>query len=198
MIDLIVIRGGFKDPDTVRKIALDIPPNQLQNGALDGSLIIPFPMRTADIVEGVSHVVNEPVNYSELTGYFIAQNNQLELNLGYLILGSPKAVWMAYVNLSGRKEEINILRYNPIGLTYLPIWSVEEMESVGFNSYEDIDNLNYSDEELWSIDSTISLNHNDMIIMRPWIFHSWGDLDGDDLETGRLFLLYHFELKNND
>ena len=195
---LIVIDDFYPDPEEVRRAALGCAYPEVSGPPT-------FPGRNArqkftpqGMDQAVSQVLGEPVagdpNPDTTHGKFritLAADKSR-----YLVHADPTDltwVGVVYLNLPEQcRGGTAFFRHKGLNSDRTPL-TREELAAYGPASVAELLSQDGNDPDKWQHLMTVPMRFNRLILYRPWLWHSAGEVFGTSLEDGRLIQLVAFQ-----
>jgi hypothetical protein len=114
----------------------------------------------------------------------------------------PNKQWVGIISLkkSEKPHNLKFYKHKRTGWDHVPM-DMNELVQENINSYDDIEafivneNIDWADK--WEETSQIELKVNEIVLFRPWMFHSYSDVFGDSHQTARLLQFFFLKPKQD-
>jgi len=193
---LIVIDDFLRDPDAVRRRALEL--TYAKSGhfpGLNSSEKIPLD----GLTQAMSQLVHEPLCTPWSPG-FAHQSCRLALakdaKPGRVHIDTSH--WTGVLSLSRNEDSIGgteFFRHRKSGTDHLPL-TPAELAAAGYSSYDELDaeilQKDALDPSSWEQVLSVPMRYNRLILLQPHYWHTAGPGFGDTVENGRLVYLMFF------
>lgn len=202
MQEIITFSNFYDNPSQMKDLFnnLDFVKNE---NMLKGS-VCPLPFANDDMLNHMCQLVNAPrdsLEFVENSGVFIRNMAQdIPSRTVTTHFPSNDTQWVGILYMSDSKEShyLNFYKHQFYNFDSIII-PKERYTELGIYSHTDLENFidqeNIDFENKWSLTTRIEMKFNTLILFRPWLFHSYSDVFGDDINNCRLLQLFFLKPK---
>lgn len=208
MKQLIVYDDFYSDPTALRAIALDTEFEESSSGNYPGknSKLQHFPNEFKDFFSWLAGEPLKPSAGSHCGGFRIQNANETGKQFIHVDLPSMETTWAAicylslpehYTNEDGTVKDAGskFWKHKETGMEQMPR-DVEYLASIGINGPQDLKvfmDTQGTDPSKWFNTFSVPIKFNRLILFKANLWHSQGELFGDNKENGRLIQTFFFE-----
>lgn len=194
----IIVDDFYKDPDSVREIALAESKENSTQGNYAG-VMTDARYFNEQHFEMFSHLCGFPIKFgTQFTGKFrFTKEGELGTQDIHFDAGDGNTIWAGVVYLTPNNDGTEgtiFWKHKETGLEDIPM-TLEGIQQYGWNGIDDLKVFLETDgveHSKWDKVLTIPYRYNRLVLFRPWKFHSPGAGFGDTIETARLVQLFFF------
>lgn len=205
MQQLIIDSDFYTNPNQMKDLFINL--EFVKNENVLGGQICPMQFANEDMLGYFHNVLGAPQGVFEFvsgSGSFIL-NQKDELPKSSVCIQYPDLTtqWVGVVSLNKSEEPhfLKFYKHKRTGWTGVPN-DPEELSKEKLYSYQHIETFieyeNVNWEEKWEEVTRIELKPNQLILFRPWLFHSYNDVFGDSKESGRLLQFFFLKPKQEE
>jgi len=199
MKQFIIDSGFYNNPDEMKTLFVNL--DFVKNENILGGKICPMNFANQEMLAHIQNIIGVPdgVNafeFVEGSGSFISNTkDELPARAVCIQYPEPNTQWVGIVSLnpSENPHYLKFYKHKRTGWDYVPM-DPEELSKEKLYSYQHVETFvefeNYNWEEKWEETSRIELKYNELVLFRPWMFHSYNDVFGDTQQTGRLLQFF--------
>lgn len=208
MQQLIIDQNFYTNISQMRDVFINLDYSKNEN-MLQGQ-VCPMQFANDDMLNYMQSLVGVPTGADHLewtpgSGTFIL-NNETDLPTRAICLQYPDpewaTQWVGVISINQSTDPHYLKFYRHIRTTWdgLPT-DPEELSKEKLYSKEHIETfLHYENnnwETKWQETTRIELRQNQLILFRPWLFHSYSDVFGSSKEDSRLLQFFFLRPKTN-
>jgi len=199
MKQFIIDSGFYNNPDEMKTLFVNL--DFVKNENILGGKICPMNFANQEMLAHIQNIIGVPdgVNafeFVEGSGSFISNTkDEIPARAVCIQYPEPNTQWVGIVSLnpSENPHYLKFYKHKRTGWDYVPM-DPEELSKEKLYSYQHVETFvefeNYNWEEKWEETSRIELKYNELVLFRPWMFHSYNDVFGDTQQTGRLLQFF--------
>lgn len=202
MQQIIIDSDFYTNPAQMKELFINL--EFVKNENILGGQICPMPFANDDMLDYIHNLVNAPQDAFEFvpgSGSFILnQENELPVRSVCVQYPDMGTQWVGVVSLnqSTQPHYLKFYKHKRTGWDGIPT-DPEELSKEKLYSYQHVETFveyeNVNWEEKWEETSRIELKPNQLVLFRPWLFHSYNDVFGNSKETGRLLQFFFLKPK---
>ena len=206
MKQLVVDSGFYTDPEQMKTLFVNL--DFVKNENMLQGKICPMPYANNDMLKHIESIIGVPPDMSVFefvpgSGTFISnQQDELPSRTVCIQYPEPNTQWVGIISLnkSEKPHYLKFYKHKRTGWDHVPM-DMNELVQENINSYDDIEafivneNIDWADK--WEETSQIELKVNEIVLFRPWMFHSYSDVFGDSQQTARLLQFFFLKPKQD-
>jgi hypothetical protein len=206
MKQLIIDSGFYNDPEQMKTLFVNL--DFVKNENMLQGKICPMPFANDDMLRHIQNIIGVPEDISAFefvpgSGTFISnQADELPARSICIQYPEPNTQWVGIVSLnkSDNPHYLKFYKHKRTGWDHVPM-DPEELSKEKLYSYEHIESFmafeNNNWEDKWEETSRVELKPNELVLFRPWMFHSYNDVFGDSQQTARLLQFFFLKPKQD-
>ena len=199
MKQFIIDSGFYNNPDQMKTLFVNL--DFVKNENILGGKICPMSFANQEMLGHIQNTLGVPDGVSAFefvpgSGTFISNTKDEPPARSICIqYPEPNTQWVGIVSLnpSSTPHYIKFYKHKRLGWDHVPM-DPEELSKEKLYSYDHVEtfvefeNVNWQDK--WEETSRIELKFNELVLFRPWMFHSYNDVFGETQQDGRLLQFF--------
>lgn len=202
MQQVIIDSDFYTNPKQMKQLFTNL--EFVKNENVLGGQICTMQFANDDMLNYMHMIIGAPQNVFEFvpgSGTFVI-NTKEEPPTRSICIQYPdmSTQWVGLISLNKTETPhfLKFYKHKRTGWSGVPN-DTEELAKEKLYSYQHIETFiefeNNNWEEKWEETSRIELKQNQLILFRPWLFHSYNDVFGDTKENGRLLQFFFLKPK---